>query len=271
MSVASPPVKARYRLALANLPYPKSAEASVGDAVAAIAAAGESAADVVCFPECFVPGYRAPGRDVTTPDRAFLEYAWEIVAGAAGKAGVAAILGTERVRNGALFITALVVDRDGTRLGFQDKTQLDPSEERTYAAADTGRHLFEAGGLKLGVAICHEGWRYPETVRWPARRGAHVVFHPHFHEAEPGSYRPATFADPANTFHEKAALVRAAENTCYFASVNYASEGSPTTSAVIRPDGSVLAWQPYGRAGLLIADIDVAAADGLLARRLKDY
>jgi hypothetical protein len=40
--------------------------------------------------------------------------------------------------------------------------------------------------------------------------------------AAPGGYRPVTFADPANTFHEKAILCRAAENTCYFASVNYA-------------------------------------------------
>lgn len=51
--------------------------------------------------------------------------------------------------------------------------------------------------MTFGVVICHEGWRYPETVRWAARHGAHAVFHPHFHEAEPGSYRPATFADPA--------------------------------------------------------------------------
>jgi predicted amidohydrolase len=28
------------------------------------------------------------------------------------------------------------------------------------------------------VTICHEGWRYPEGVRWAARRGAQVVFHP---------------------------------------------------------------------------------------------
>jgi len=34
--------------------------------------------------------------------------------------------------------------------------------------------------------ICHEGWRYPETVRWAVRRGAQVVFHPHAHVAEPG-------------------------------------------------------------------------------------
>jgi predicted amidohydrolase len=118
------------------------------------------------------------------------------------------------------------------------------------------------------VAICHEGWRYPETVRWAVRHGAQVVFHPHFHEAEPGGYVPSAFADPANTFHEKAALCRAAENTCWFASVNCAIDGSPSTSAVVRPDGTLLCYQPYyGCAGLLLADIDLAQATGLLASR----
>jgi len=60
---------------------------------------------------------------------------------------------------------------------------------------------------------------------------------------------------------------RAAENTCYFATVNFASAGSPTTSAVVRPDGTLLSYQPYGKPGLLIADIDIAAATGLLAKR----
>jgi predicted amidohydrolase len=178
------------------------------------------------------------------------------------------VLGTERVVDGQTRITALVIDRDGTVAGFQDKVQLDPSEERTYAPGE-GRRVFRSGPLTFGVAICHEGWRYPETVRWAARRGAQVVFHPHFHEAEPGSFRPTQFADPANTFHEKALLCRAAENTCYIASVNYASPGSPTTSVVVRPDGTLLAHQPYGVEGLLIADLDLDLATGLLAHRLK--
>jgi predicted amidohydrolase len=80
---------------------------------------------------------------------------------------------------------------------------------------------------------------------------------------------PTTFADPANTFHEKAMLCRAAENTCYFASVNVASVGSPTTSAIVRPDGSLLCYQPYGAEGLPVADIDMTDATGLLAARLK--
>jgi predicted amidohydrolase len=94
------------------------------------------------------------------------------------------------------------------------------------------------------------------------------VFHPHFHEAEPGGYVPWSFAHPSNTFHEKAVLCRAAENTCYVATVNCASAGSPTTSAVVRPDGTLMCHQPYGKEGLLMADIDISAATGLLARRL---
>ncbi|MBA2355412.1 MAG: carbon-nitrogen hydrolase family protein [Acidobacteria bacterium] len=256
------------RIALANIVYPSSPDHSVSMAVQAIADAGAAGADVVCFPECYVPGYRAEGKGVPPADLGFLTAAWDTVARAAGSAGIAVVLGTERVVDGALRITALVVNRDGTVAGFQDKVQLDPSEEPLYTAG-TERHLFVAGPLTFGIAICHEGWRYPETVRWAARRGAHVVFHPHFHEAEPGGYQPTTFADPANTFHEKAVLCRAAENTCYVATVNVASAGSPTTSAIARPDGTLLCYQPYGESGLLIADLDLASATGLLASRCR--
>jgi len=257
-----------FRIALANLPFPASPEESVRLAEEAVARAASEGALLVCFPECFVPGYRTADRRLPPPDPLFLEHAWSAVAAAAARASLAAVLGTERVVDGALLISALVVNRDGTPAGFQDKVQLDPSEEGRYSPG-SGRRVFEAGPLTFGVAICHEGWRYPETVRWAVRNGAHVVFHPHFHEAEPGGYRPSTFADPANTFHEKAALCRAAENTCYFATVNYASPGSPTTSAVARPDGSVLCYQPYGEPGLLVADIDLTQATGLLAARCK--
>jgi predicted amidohydrolase len=257
-----------FRLALANLCFPATPEASVALAEQAIAQASAQGAAIICFPECFVPGYRLMGKKVPPPDAAFLEDAWSAVAAAAAKANVAVILGTERVVDSGLIATALVIDPDGTAAGFQDKVQIDPSEEGTYLPGSE-RRVFQTGALTFGVVICHEGWRYPETVRWAARRGAQVVFHLHFQEAEPGSYQPSSFADPSNTFHEKTMLCRAAENTCYFASVNCASAGSPTTSAVVRPDGTLLSYQPYGKEGLLIADLDLTAATGLLASRYK--
>jgi len=257
-----------FRIALANLRFPASPEESVTLAEQAIAQASTERAGIICFPECFVPGYRGLGKTVPPPDPAFLDHAWSAIRAAAAKASIAVVLGTERIVDGALLATALVINPDGTIAGFQDKVQLDPSEEGTYSFG-SGRRIFQTGLLTFGVAICHEGWRYPETVRWAARRGAQVVFHPHFHVAEPGSYRPSSFADAANSFHEKAMLCRAAENTCYFVSVNCASAGSPTTSAVVRPDGTLLSYQPYGKEGLLIADIDLTTATGLLAARCR--
>jgi hypothetical protein len=64
-------------------------------------------------------------------------------------------------------------------------------------------------------------------------------------------------------------LCHAADNTCYFASASSASEGSGTTSAIIRPHATLLSYQPYGVAGLLNADIDLSLATGLLAGRCR--
>ncbi len=256
------------RIALANIRYPATPDESIALVEQAIERAGAGGAQVVCFPECYVPGYRGLGWAPPPPDPVFLESAWAAVAAAAARAHVAVVLGTERIVDGKLVATVLVVNSDGSIAGFQDKIQIDPSEDETYTPG-ADRRVFTAGPLTFGVVICHEGWRYPETVRFAARRGSQVVFHPHFHPPEPGSYRPATFGDPANTFHEKAALCRAAENTCYFASVNYATAGSGTTSAIARPDGTLLCYQPYGEEGLLFADLDLSEATGLLAKRLR--
>jgi predicted amidohydrolase len=258
----------KVRIALANLRFPATAVGSIESTTRAVVDASRAGADVVCFPECFVPGYRSADRSLPAPDARLLEGAWQSVADTAATAGVTVVLGTERIVDGQLRASAIVINRDGLIAGFQDKVQIDPSEEGTYAPG-TERRLFRSGPLTFGVVICHEGWRYPETVRWAARQGAEIVFHLQFHEAEGDSYRPEVFGDPANTFHEKALLCRAAENTCFFATVNYASAGAPTTSAVVNPDGTLLAYQPYGKEGLLVADLELAQATRLLARRYK--
>ncbi|MBK9411473.1 MAG: carbon-nitrogen hydrolase family protein [Gemmatimonadetes bacterium] len=256
------------RIALANVRYPATPDESVSLATRAIADAGAAGADIICFPECFIPGYRGMGHTPPPPDAAFLEGAWSAVAAAAREANVAVVVGTERLLGDRLVISTLVVNRDGSVAGWQDKVQLDPSEEGPYVAG-AGRHLFQCGDVTFGVAICHEGWRYPETVRWAARRGAQLVFIPHFHQAEGDSFQPTQFGDPANSFHEKALLCRAAENTVYIAAANYASDGTPTTATIVRPDGTVLAYQPYGVEGLLIATLDLSDATGLLASRYR--
>jgi predicted amidohydrolase len=112
---------ATFRIALANLRFPANPEESVALAEQAIAEASRERAGIICFPECFIPGYRSMGKKVPPPNAAFLEHAWSAIAAAAAKADVAVILGTERVADGKLIATALVINPDGTKAGFQDK------------------------------------------------------------------------------------------------------------------------------------------------------
>ena len=163
-----------FRIALANIQFPATPDESIALAEQAIAQASTERAGIICFPECFIPGYRGMGKRVPPPDPVFLERAWSAIAAAAAKANLVVVLGTERFVDHALRITALVINQEGTIAGFQDKVQLDTSEESTYSPG-SGRCVFQTGPLTFGVAICHEGWRYPETVRWAARRGAHLV------------------------------------------------------------------------------------------------
>src|ERR1700694_5128141 len=95
-----------FRIGLANIQFPATPEESIALAVQAIAAASVERADIICFPECFVPGYRGMGKAPPPPDPVFLERAWSVIAAAAAKADLATVLGTERVVEDGLRITA---------------------------------------------------------------------------------------------------------------------------------------------------------------------
>jgi predicted amidohydrolase len=222
---------------------------------------------VICFPECYVPGYRWPGQPAPAPDPVFLELACAAVADAAQRARVAVILGTERVTDRGLQITACVINPDGAVAGWQDKGQIDPSEEANYPALGTERRLFSVGPLTFGVAICHEGFRYPETVRWAAVRGAKIVFHPHCTGSDREGVRPTEWGAAGGPYYEKAMMMRGLENTIYFASVNYALRFQESATCLIDPSGQCQAYLPYGEEGVLVQGIKVEEATGLMATR----
>ena len=117
------------------------------------------------------------------------------------------------------------------------------------------------------MAICHEGWRYPETVRWAAVRGAAIVFHPQHTGRERDGVVLRRFGQEDAPYYEKAMRCRALENTIYFGSVNYALKHPESATSLIDPSGECQAWLPYGMEGVLVQTIDLEKATGLLARR----
>jgi predicted amidohydrolase len=129
------------------------------------------------------------------------------------------------------------------------------------------RQLFEINGVKFGVAICHEGWRYPETVRWAAVRGARIVFHPQHTGTEREGVTLTRWGSASAPYYEKAMMMRSIENTIYFASVNYALRFQESATSLIAPSGECQAYLPYGDEGVLVQAINVNEATGLLAAR----
>ena len=230
------------------------------------AEAAARGARIVCFPEAYLPGLRGLDFEVPPFDEAQHDRALRAVAGWARDRRIATILGMERIVPAGRQIAAYVIDAAGVVQGAQIKTQLDPSEDRFYVPG-SGRHLFEIDGLKFGIAICHEGWRYPESVRWAAMRGAKIVFHPQHTGAEREGVRPTEWGAKGAPYYEQAMMMRSRENTIYFASVNYALRFPESATSLIAPSGECQAYLPYGEEGVLVERLDLDAATGLLASR----
>jgi predicted amidohydrolase len=230
---------------------------------------GEAAAkgaSVVCFPEAYLPGLRGQDFEVPAFGPEDYERVLRSVSGCARELSIAAIVSTERPTAAGRQIAACVFDEAGRFLGAQTKNQIDPSEDRFYVPGE-GRRVYDAGGLRFGIAICHEGWRYPETVRWAAVRGAKVVFHPQHTGSTRAGTRLTKWGSPSAPYYEKAMSCRALENTIYFASVNYALDYAESATSVIAPSGECRAYLPYGEEGVLVETLRLDEATGLLASR----
>jgi len=228
--------------------------------------ASAKGAEIVCFPEAYLPGLRGQDFEVLLWNQAEQERVLRTVAQWTRTCRVAAILGMEKLTEAGRQIAAVVFDSGGQVQGIQTKNQLDPTEDQFYVPGNT-RQLFEINGLKFGVAICHEGWRYPETVRWAAVRGAKIVFHPQHTGTELEGVRLTEWGAADNPYYEKAMMMRSRENTIYFASVNYALRFQESATSLIAPSGECQAYLPYGQEGLLVEEINLEEATGLLAAR----
>ena len=231
-----------------------------------LADASAQGAEIVCFPEAYLPGLRGQDFEVPPFDQTQQEQALRAVAQWTRTYQVATILGMEWITNVGRQIAAVVFDSDGEIKGVQTKNQLDPTEDQPYVPGNK-RQLFEINGVKFGVAICHEGFRYPETVRWAAVRGAKIVFHPHCTGSDKTGIRLTQWGSADAPYYEKAMMLRSMENTIYFASVNYAFRFQESATCVIAPSGQCQAYLPYGQEGVLIQAIRVEEATGLLAAR----
>jgi hypothetical protein len=163
-------------------------------------AAAQGAA-IVCFPEAYLPGLRGLDFDVPPFDSKQQERVLATVAQWARTYRIATILGMEWHSATGRQIAAAVLGADGVMLNCQTKNQLDPTEEPLYVPGHA-RQIFEVNGVQFGIAICHEAFRYPETVRWAAVRGAKIVFHPHCTGSDRTGAQPTHWGAPSSPYYD---------------------------------------------------------------------
>lgn len=258
------------KIALASPPFPESINTGLVWIEKLVEKAAKDKAEIICFPESYIPGYSVMTEFSTeTPTIEILKNALDKVCQIAAKNEIAVIIPMDWYLPEGLANLAFVISNKGEILGYQTKNQLDPTEDNVWIPGTT-RQIFEVNGVKFGITICHEGFRYPESVRWAAQNGAKIVFHPHFGGSNIKGTKLTEWGSKNNPYYEKAMMMRALENTIYFASANCAFNYPDSASSVIAPDGTCIAHETYGKPGVLIAEIEPELATGFLAKRFKN-
>lgn len=260
------------RIGLAALSAPLSIPAGVEKLRSVLRDCGRQRVDIVCSPETYLPGLRGADFDLPEPDQAAATAALRELRRACRENGVAAIIGMEWATDLGLENRAFVISASGRVLGHQTKNQITPGGESEHYVPDGKRRTFRVKGVTFGISICHESWRYPETVRWAAVRGAKILFQPQVTGSDREDIAYGRGAGQrtrkwGESFYEKAMICRAGENGIYFASVNQAMRYQNSATSLIDPQGELVDYLSYGKEDVLVADIDVAQATRLYAKR----
>lgn len=214
-------------------------------------------AQIVCFPETQTVGYRV---DIARPDTPVepqrLDDLHQRVARRCGELKIACVLGTETPLEsnpaGKPYNSALVISPNGDILGVHHKNRLTPLDAIAYSPGQSFE-TFDLCGVRVGIVICFEGFRFADTTRECVRQGAQLIFHPQNNTTRPNDWKIP--------IHHSMIVTRAAENTVWFASCNMAhGQHQNCSSMIVAPDGRIHAQAALKREELLVADLDIDLA-----------
>jgi predicted amidohydrolase len=206
-------------------------------------------ARLLCFPEGFLQGYLT---DEASAQRVALDLsspAFEIILNRLAKLEPMIVFGLIEVENGRLFNTAVVIER-GILVGRYRKTHLLGGEKVFEAGADTP--IFEIDGLRFGINICYDT-NFPDGAQKIADLGAKLLV------CLSNNMMRLERAEAFRELHNAVRGERCRETGLWLVSADVTGERGgrialgPT--AVLDPNGRVVAQLPLEAPGLLIFDI----------------
>lgn len=218
----------------------------IADAARRAAAGGAS---ILVAPELALTGYgagravhehaeTAEGAQVTRLNEIAAETGIAILAGFSERAG-------ETFRNSAVYVDGVALPTVYAKCNLYG-----PYERGLFEQAKPETVIVERGGMSLGILICYDV-EFPENVRRLAMAGVDAILVP---TALPASDHDAFIA-------RKMVPVRAFENQVFVAYVNHCGTDERFAyaglSAIIAPDGTLLAKAGEEGEALLIAELDL--------------
>lgn len=158
---------------------------------------------------------------------------------------------TERDAAGRLFNSAAVIAGGGLVAVYR---KVFPGY-RTVIQAGTELPVMQLGAAKGGIMICNDIW-YLEPARVLAAKGAAVIFVP----SNSGHVRNLASAQALRARGDTLPIARAVENSVTVVVADIAGRQGDRyalgTSAIVNPDGVVLARANPESPGLVIADVE---------------
>jgi N-carbamoylputrescine amidase len=256
------------RIALVQQSAGADKRANVARGLEALEAAAAAGAELVCYAELAFepfhpqrragPGYEELAEPVPGPTT-------EAFAARARRLGVVVVLNLFERDGDRCYDTSPVLDADGTLLGRTRMVHITDydgfHEQGYYAPGDAGAPVYPTRAGRVGVAICYDR-HFPEYMRALALGGADLVLVP----------QAGTVGEWPEGLYEAEMRVAAFQNGYFVALCNRVGRDGVLTFAgesfVCSPEGAVLARAPAGEDHVLLADLDLDAADGSHARRL---
>ncbi len=177
----------------------------------------------------------------------------------------------EKRASGLYHNTAVVIDADGTLLGFYRKMHIpdDPLyyEKFYFTPGDTGFRAWQTKFGKIGVLVCWDQW-YPEGARLTAMQGAEILFYP-----TAIGWHPGEKAEHGETQHGAWEIIQrshAVANGCYVAATNRVGLEKPVggngiefwgQSFVAGTSGQILAKASVDQEEVLLVPVELGKVD----------
>lgn len=247
--------------------------------IALIAQAAAEGAELVAFPETWLPGYplflwgmgvadqlplianyHANSAEITGPEFAAIR-------DAAREHGIAVVLGFSEKDHGSLYIAQAIIDSSGTLVQHRRKLKPTHVERTLFGEGDgSGLAVVEVAGVTLGALNC---WEHMQPLlkfaMYAQHEQVHVASWPAFGEGLPQLSAEASLALSRSYALEGGAFVIVSNHVA----TQLPGMTGGGVARIYGPDGSLLTEPiPGDVEGLVYADIDLSAIS--LAKAFAD-